>query len=664
MKKLLFVFFVLLGTNTLYTQDIEQKESLWIGLYGGINLNQHTADFQGLPTIPSCCPQYENGSGVGFAIGGLIDVPLFKSTSISLRPNFSAYNAELTSNEFNPVRLANETVGEAQYQHRLTAQISAISVDALLQYRLLNRLGIMGGLRLGLLSTGTFTQLEQITSNNGTFKNGKAIQNEFSGEIPQMSSLNAGITIGVSYDLSLNQRQTFKMVPEAVFSYGLTPLVSDLSWNNHFIRLGVAFKYSPFNVVDEIPVQEEKEPEKEAPKPIVEKLPIVPSSITATVTSNDKPASEQVITIRELLSKQVVPVLPMIFFDKNSSQIPIRYKQLTPSEVNEFSEKKLPQGGTMTAYYHLLNVVGSRMKKNPKYTIRFIGTNSDAAEEKGNIQISQARVNSIKKYLTETWMIDPNRIKTETRNLPAKFSNIESEEGRQENNRLELYSDNSELLAPINVFDTARVIVNDKVNIEFAGGVPASISQWGYRAQGSNGGAYTIYENEGTPVERSFTWDINNDDVLKFLRNQKSISIKGFVKSDGGDDVDISTKNIPVKYSVLELGKDSTVAVKTFNVIMFDVDKYELNEDNKKYLATILPELKPYSKVTVTGYTDRTGDDAYNQTLSLNRARAVARELSVTNVIVKGVGESRPLFDNNLPEGRFYNRTVEVIIED
>lgn len=664
MKQLVYVITFLTLVNLVQAQNSEQKPSLWLGLYGGINLNQHVADFQGLPGIPSCCPHYENGSGTGFTIGGLIDIPLFQNASLSLRPNFSSYNAELLSNEFNPVRLSNETIGNAQFEHQLTTKISSISVDGLLQYKLLNRLGVMAGVRLGVLGSGTFTQQERITSNNGTFKNGKTTQNVYNGDIPDLSGINAGLSLGLYYDLPLNQKQTFKIVPEAMFSYGVTPIVSGLSWSNHFIRFGFSLKYSPFNVVDEIPV-EEKQPEKIAPPPIVEKIPEVPTSIIATVVDkNDKPTTDQQIIIKELLSKQVVPVLPMIFFDKNSSQIPKRYRQLSKEEVKNFSEKSLPQGGSMVAYYNLLNVVGSRMKKNSGFTLRLVGTNSDIGEEKGNVQLSQSRVSSIKKYLSEMWMIDPNRIKTETRNLPAKFSNIESEEGRQENSRLELYSDNQELLAPINVYDTARVIVNDKINIELKGGIPASVNQWGYTANGISGSKYTILENEGTPVERKFSWDIDNKDVLKFLRNQNSITVRGYVKSESGDDIEVDTKPIPVNYSVLELGKDSTAKVKTFNVIMFDVDKYELNDDNKKYLAAIIPELKPYSKVTITGYTDRTGDDSYNQTLSLNRARAVARELSVTNVTVQGVGESRPLFDNNLPEGRFYNRTVEVIIED
>ncbi len=666
MKKVLFgTALCILAFNYSYSQQTDNKSTIWIGLFGGVNFNQHTANFQGLPGVPSCCPQYENGSGSGMAIGALLELPLFADVTLAIRPNFSSYNAELTSKEYNPIRLADQTIGQAEFNHVLASNFSSLSVDGLLQYKVLNRLGVMGGIRLGILSTGTFAQSEKIISNNGTFKNGKTIQNEFSGEIPDKASLNAGMTLGLTYDLSLNTQQTLKLVPEALFSYGFTPLVSNLSWHNHYFRIGVAIKYSPFETVKPVAIPEEKKTEQVIEPVIAENTKPAPAEVSATIYTNDNtPALEQKLIVRELLSKQVVPMLPMIFFDQKSSQIPPRYVQLSKNESEKFSEKELQDSEGLAVYYQTLNVIGSRMKKNPTFTIKVIGTNSDIGDEKGNISLSQARVNSVKKYLSEVWSINESRITSETRNLPSKFSNIESEEGRQENSRLEFVSSNPSLLAPIIVYDTARVITYNRMDIELTGGLPTVVGRWGFNAKGKDNSKYVIYDNYGTPVTRQFSWDIDNATVLQFLRTQKSIAVNAFVESESGDKVDVTTGSIPVDYKVLELGKDSSVGVKTFNVIMFDVDKYELNEENKRYLQQLIPEVTSSSRLTITGYTDRTGDAAYNQTLSLNRARSVAREIGSPNVTIKGVGESRPLFDNNLPEGRFYNRTVEVIIEE
>jgi outer membrane protein OmpA-like peptidoglycan-associated protein len=67
----------------------------------------------------------------------------------------------------------------------------------------------------------------------------------------------------------------------------------------------------------------------------------------------------------------------------------------------------------------------------------------------------------------------------------------------------------------------------------------------------------------------------------------------------------------------------------------------------------------------VLGHTDSTGSDAYNQTLSVNRAHSVAAVLSGNGVqqariATKGYGESTPKASNTSLEGRAANRRVEI----
>ena len=61
------------------------------------------------------------------------------------------------------------------------------------------------------------------------------------------------------------------------------------------------------------------------------------------------------------------------------------------------------------------------------------------------------------------------------------------------------------------------------------------------------------------------------------------------------------------------------------------------------------------------------GESDYNRKLSARRADAVRKRLTsampLTAIRSEGVGESRLLFDNALPEGRFYCRTVQILIE-
>lgn len=73
--------------------------------------------------------------------------------------------------------------------------------------------------------------------------------------------------------------------------------------------------------------------------------------------------------------------------------------------------------------------------------------------------------------------------------------------------------------------------------------------------------------------------------------------------------------------------------------------------------------------ISVEGHTDSVGTVAYNQKLSEERARSVARELSANGLsrgrmTVRGYGENRPAASNSSDSGRQRNRRVEVVIEN
>ena len=59
----------------------------------------------------------------------------------------------------------------------------------------------------------------------------------------------------------------------------------------------------------------------------------------------------------------------------------------------------------------------------------------------------------------------------------------------------------------------------------------------------------------------------------------------------------------------------------------------------------------------------RTGDANYNKKLSLDRADATKKALGINNAITNGIGNEELLYNNDLPEGRFYCRTVNIIVK-
>jgi outer membrane protein OmpA-like peptidoglycan-associated protein len=72
-------------------------------------------------------------------------------------------------------------------------------------------------------------------------------------------------------------------------------------------------------------------------------------------------------------------------------------------------------------------------------------------------------------------------------------------------------------------------------------------------------------------------------------------------------------------------------------------------------------------KLTVEGHTDSQGSSSYNQNLSQQRAEAVrsyivSRGYPSDLIQAQGIGEDRPVADNNNAEGRANNRRVEIIV--
>ena len=102
--------------------------------------------------------------------------------------------------------------------------------------------------------------------------------------------------------------------------------------------------------------------------------------------------------------------------------------------------------------------------------------------------------------------------------------------------------------------------------------------------------------------------------------------------------------------------------------VFFDVDKYYLRpeaQETLNQLAKLLTEAG-ITAFEIDGHTDSNADDAYNQTLSENRANAVKEYLKAQGVTAEittqGYGESRPVATNETAEGRQQNRRVEIII--
>lgn len=109
----------------------------------------------------------------------------------------------------------------------------------------------------------------------------------------------------------------------------------------------------------------------------------------------------------------------------------------------------------------------------------------------------------------------------------------------------------------------------------------------------------------------------------------------------------------------------------TLGDVLFGVDRVALTPDGMRTaqkLAAIMQQ-NPQRTVMVEGFTDSTGTQAYNQTLSEQRATSVAsalQEMGVARgrIATRGYGESNPVASNANAQDRQLNRRVEIVLSN
>lgn len=107
----------------------------------------------------------------------------------------------------------------------------------------------------------------------------------------------------------------------------------------------------------------------------------------------------------------------------------------------------------------------------------------------------------------------------------------------------------------------------------------------------------------------------------------------------------------------------------TLEGVTFELDSAQLTPRSRDVLERVADDLleHPTLRVEVQGHTDSSGAEVYNLDLSQRRAEAVrayllSRGVEARQVEASGYGESRPIADNDTPEGRARNRRVVISV--
>lgn len=639
-----------------------QNARLGLILHGGLDL--HMTGFSRIPEAENCCPEFTGGQGSLFGLSAQYLAPMSASLGIDVRVGYYSSAVDLVTTESQTLLDRGVRV-PATIQHELNVAHAMLGVDVLGRYTLSKQMFLLGGLTMGYNLSGTYSQAERLsTPGNATFENNQRMRNQRNGALESLSSVYLGLTTGLSFDLPMNADNTAFISPELLISISPTNLLQETSWLIQRARAGVSISFVPPALEDDLSDIELFDIARNSPlRSATESASVpVPSVTVAGINEEGATQTTSGVRIEEFASNRIRPLLPYVFFDKGSHTLPVRYRQIGKDQIEGYSLDNFYNLDAMVTYYQMLNIVGKRMLETPEATITLTGCR-DKSEEGLSDDLAKRRALVIKSYLVETWGVDASRVAVEDRGLPSVASSSDDLDGAVENMRVEISASDNAILSPVGSRDTMRVFT--PTGMRFSPNVQQGeqVKTWTLFVS-QNEQIIKVFHGQATPPAH-VDWRLA--ETSRFIpRGIRNLEYMLVVQDSAGKIIPSEAGSMQVSEILLSDkartgGTDKNID--RYSLILFGFDRADVSVDNQRLVSEIKKSITPRSTVKVVGYSDRVGDAAYNLSLSEKRAKAVASALATERTSTQGVGESLPLYDNDTPEGRFYSRTVEVIVE-
>jgi len=632
-KKTIIIFLMIITAGTSVRAQTTQP-TWWFGLSGAANFNFYDGTTQRLTNTLIAPTAFHKGN----------DVRPYGSVLVEYRPA-GVWGVMLNVAYDGRGGKFNDVTAPCNCPATLETSTSYIAVEPSI------RLGIPGSglyffagprVAFNMNKDFAYTQLKQPNAN---------------GELSAMRKTLVSGQVGIGYDImtsSANSTTKFSISPFVSYHpyFGQDPRTIE-SWSVTTVRGGVALKFGKA------------------------------TKIAERVTPAPVPLHDFVFNVRAPkavpLKREVSETLPLrnsVFFDEGSTQLSERYISLTKDQAARFKEDQLQNQQSdniagrsarqLAVYHNILNIMGDRLRSNPGTSITLSGASGNGPQE------GKILAENVKQYLVSNFNIDGSRIITQGRTKPV----IPSEQpgGTKElallragDRRVDIVSTSPELLLevggdlmkPVKINATQDDPLDSHVvlNIDSAGQL---LKSW----------SVNITDQQGTVQHYG-----------PYTRDQESISGASILGNRSEGDYKLvmtgeTRKGVPIrKESTVHLIRQNETISKALRYsILYDFNKGNSIASYEKFLTDIVSaSINDGSTVMIHGHTDKIGDEEHNMKLSKERANDVQAILqrAVTkagknNVRFEAMGfgedENNAPFENNIPEERFYNRTVIIDI--
>src|SRR3989339_864422 len=346
------------------------------------------------------------------------------------------------------------------------------------------------------------------------------------------------------------------------------------------------------------------------------------------------------------------------------------HKPSLTEDTEGFSDTTIV-GGTLDKYYHILNIYGFRMKQFPDSKIEIVGCNDGKTPEEKKPNLSKERAQLVFDYFKNVWGIPDSRMKLTVRNQPLVISNLNDSMGIVENRRVEILCSDWNIMKPIFDKDPKTYPQPEDMNFLLKNGIEDALVAK-RRVEIKHGeDMWKVLPDVGI-TDPTFPWDWR-DEKRKFPKDEMSYFATLVITTNTG----FECKSMPVKIPVMQVKVEEQQVDKLndstwekYSLILFPFDKSDAGPINTRIMVDyVYGRCFPNSNIEIIGHTDVVGLYDHNKGLSERRSKTVYTGIMKSTkgafggLSSRGVGEDEPLYTNELPEGRFYNRTVQVTIK-
>jgi outer membrane protein OmpA-like peptidoglycan-associated protein len=488
MKLYIFLFFLVIHLS--YSQT---PNPIRYGAFLGGGYDIHSTNFSALRGVPNCCPVFEGGSGTGFQVQGVVEVPFSTEFFLATHIGYTQRTGMLQKDESTTLFVNNQP-SNGVFRHTLELQHSQLLLDILPHFTFFEKLSIFAGFSAGYMLSPTFNQRETIAvpefgstfvDSNGNNSN-QRIRNQFSGDLPDANPLQLGIMAGMGYTVPLNASSSLLARPEVSLRLPLNSYASSVSWNATSLQVGVSILYRSIEKVDTIPIiavkntpMEITETIKPLVKEVVEEKKDEKYSISGRTLKSDGTPLQTTIIIEDLKTGEAIgksesnPKTGAYNFSLDfgryysysfqadgfyppSKRIDLRTKPNNNSHIEEdvvikSIEEIIASGEEilinniffetskaelLQESFSELNKLIEVLNKYPSVNVVLEAHTDNIGSDKYNDDLSLRRANAVQVYLVSK-AISPNRITEVGFGKRKPISSNDTEEGRALNRRVQ-----------------------------------------------------------------------------------------------------------------------------------------------------------------------------------------------------------------------------------